>query len=109
MTENEKDYKKIGLWLSVVGALLILIEGIAVLAAGKIYTFSAAGTTATGGAEIILSIIMFIAVPFYEKSPAGVGWGIVALSVITMPFGGGFYIIGAIIALIGGAMIATKK
>ena len=107
--ENTQKIGNAGLWTSVIGALLILIDGIVVLATGNFYIWSAANAAATGWIEIILSIIMFIVVPFYKKSPAGVGWTIVVLALITFGFDGGFYWIGAIIALIGGALIAYKK
>ena len=46
---------------------------------------------------------------YYKKSPAAVGWTILILAFITMPFDGGFWTIGAWIAVIGGAIIATAK
>ncbi len=100
---------KYGLWTAVIGAIIILIDGIAVLATGKLYGWSATGFTATGWAEIILSIIMLGIVWLYKRSPQGVGWGTVILAVITMAFDGGFWEIGAIIALIGGVLIAYEK
>lgn len=110
-TPEEKTQKVgvYGLWTSIIGALLIFFDGIAVLATNHFYIWSAAGVTATGWIEIILSIIMFIIAPFYKKSPAGVGWSIFVLALITLGFDGGFFWIGAIIALIGGVLIAYKK
>ncbi len=100
---------KTGLWTAMFGALLILLDGIAVLATGNLYIWSVADAVTTGWVEITLSILMFIVAPFYKKSPAGVGWTIVILALIAFAFDGGFYWIGAIIALVGGALIAYKK
>ncbi len=107
--ENVKKMGTAGLWTTIIGALLILLDGIAVLATGNLYIWSVADAVTTGWVEITLSIIMFIIAPFYKKSPAGVGWTIVVLALIAFAFDGGFYWIGAIIALIGGALIAYKK
>ncbi len=98
-----------GLWTSIVGALLILIDGAVALATGNLYIWSVSDAVTTGWVEIVLSIIMFITVPFYKKSPAGVGWTVVVLALITFAFDGGFFWIGAIIALVGGVLIAYKK
>ena len=98
-----------GLWTAIVGAILIFFDGIAALATKNLYIWSATDAVTTGWIEIILSIIMFIVAPFYKKSPAGVGWTIVVLALITFGFDGGFYWIGAIIALIGGVLIVYKK
>ncbi|MCD6367680.1 MAG: hypothetical protein J7L45_01195 [Candidatus Aenigmarchaeota archaeon] len=106
MAENFSTY---GLWTSVIGALLILINGIAVLVNNTLYGWSATGVTATGWIEIILSVIMLIAVYFYKQNPKGVGWAIVILAIITLPFDGGFWFIGSVIAIIGGALIAYQK
>ncbi len=100
---------KYGLWTALLGALIILTDGIAVLAANTLYGWSVVGVTATGWTEIILSLIMMVAAYYYEKSPKGAGWSIVLLALITMPFDGGFWTLGAWIALIGGALIAYEK
>ncbi|MCE4625694.1 MAG: hypothetical protein F7C35_07535 [Desulfurococcales archaeon] len=50
---------KTGLWLAILGALLILIDGIAVLATKKFYGWHIASATATGWTEIILGIIIW--------------------------------------------------
>ena len=108
----EKATQKIGnagLWTSLTGAILILIDGIVALATNNLYIWSVSDAVTTGWVEITLSIIMFIVAPFYKKSPAGVGWTIVVLALITFAFDGGFFWIGAIIALIGGVLIAYKK
>ncbi|MGC9187441.1 MAG: hypothetical protein ACP5GN_07140 [Fervidicoccaceae archaeon] len=62
-----------------------------------------------GWTEITISIIMFAILPFYKRSPATIGWTTFVLALITMPFDGGFWEIGAILALIGGLMVALKK
>jgi hypothetical protein len=100
---------KLGLWLAIIGALLILIDGALVLSTGNFYGWHYAGATATGWIEVILSIIIFIALYWYNKSPAGAGWTTAILSIITLPFDGGFYTIGAWLGLIGGILIAYKK
>ncbi len=101
---------KAGLWTALLGALIILIDGIAVLAANTFYGWHATTSVAgVGWTEIILSLIMMGAAYYYNRSPKGVGWTIVILALITMPFDGGFWTIGAWIALIGGALIAYEK
>ena len=97
---------KYGLWTSILGALIILIDGIAVLAANALYGWSVTGPTGTGWTEIILSLIMMVAAYYYDRSPKAVGWSIVVLALILLPFDGGFWTIGAWIALIGGLLIA---
>ncbi|WP_297475663.1 hypothetical protein [Thermococcus sp.] len=100
---------KSGLWTALCGACLILIDGIAVLATGNFYGWHYGSATAVGWIEIILSLIMMGLAAYYKKSPAAVGWSIVILAFITMPFDGGFWTIGAWLAVIGGAIIATAK
>ena len=105
-TSNSGKY---GLWTSLLGAFIILIDGIAVLASGTLYGWSATGATGTGWIEIILSLIMMGLTYYYNKSPKGAGWSIVILALITLPFDGGFWTLGAWIALIGGLLIAYEK
>jgi len=100
---------KTGLWTTVLGALLILIDGAVVLGTGKFYGWHVAGATATGWIEIILSIVIFGLLALYSKYPGAIGWSIVILAIITLPFDGGFYTVGAWIALAGGILIAYKK
>lgn len=100
---------KTGLWTALTGALLILIDGIAVLSTGNFYGWHYGGVSTVGWVEIILSLLMFVLLAYYKKSPSGVGWTNVVLAFITMPFDGGFYTIGAWLVVIGGAIIATSK
>jgi len=111
MAQEQKDMEvgKTGLWTAAIGALLILIDGIVVLATGNFYGWHYAGATATGWIEVIISILIWISLAWYKSHPAAVGWTIVILSLITMPFDGGFWTIGAWIALIGGVLIAYRK
>lgn len=104
-----KEEGKIGLSLAIIGAIIILIDGIAVLATGNFYGWHYANATATGWIEIILSIIIMGIMYYYKKSPTAIGWTTVILALITMPFDGGFWTIGGWIAVIGGALIAYKK
>ncbi len=98
-----------GLWTAIIGALLILIDGIVALATNKLYIWSVANPVVTGWVEIILGIIMLIVAPFYKKNRVAVGWTVAILALITFVFDGGFYWIGAIIGLIGGLAIAYNK
>ncbi|NJF26048.1 hypothetical protein [Thermococcus sp. Bubb.Bath] len=100
---------KTGLWTALCGACLILIDGIVVLANKAFYGWHYGSYTTVGWVEIILSLIMMGLAYYYKKSPSAVGWSIVILAFITMPFDGGFWTIGAWIAVIGGAIIATAK
>ncbi len=99
---------KTGMWVALLGALLILINGIAVLATGNFYGPHYASATAVGVVDIILSLIM-IGLAYYSQSGGSLGWVILILALITIPFNGGFWCIGAILALIGGIIIATAK
>ncbi len=98
-----------GLWVAILGAVIILIDGIAALIAKALYGWSLTGPIITGWTEIILSLIIMGAAYYYNKKPKIVGWNIVILSLITLPFDGGFWTIGAWIALLGGALIAYEK
>jgi hypothetical protein len=113
VSEPQKEVKeigKIGFWLAIIGAILILIDGILVLATGTYYgPWHYGGQSTTGWVEVLLSIIILAIVPFYKKSPAAIGWTTFILAIITLPFDGGFYTIGAWIALAGGILIAFKK
>jgi len=99
---------KAGLAIAIIGALLILIDGIAVGATGNFYGWHSGGKGTVAGMEITLSIIMFIIMPFYRRSSA-VGWTTLVLGFITMPFDGGFWTIGGWLAVIGGALMAAGK
>ncbi len=100
---------KTGLWTALLGALLILIDGIVVLSTGNFYGWHYGSASTVGWVEIILSLIMMGLAYYYKKSPAAAGWSILILAFITMPFDGGFWTIGAWISVIGGAIIATAK
>ena len=98
-----------GIWATIIGSVLILIDGIAVLTAKTLYGWSIVGLLTTGWIEIILSLVIMGALYYYKKNPKTIGWSIVILSLITLPCDGGFWTIGAWIALIGGALIAYEK
>jgi len=100
---------KTGMWTALLGALLILIDGIAVLTTGNFYGWHYGSASTVGWVEIILSLIMMGLAYYYKSNKRLVGWSVVILALITMPFDGGFWLIGAIIALIGGIIIATAK
>ncbi|WP_297062759.1 hypothetical protein [Thermococcus sp.] len=98
---------KTGMWTAICGACLILLDGILVLANKSFYGWHYGSASVVGWTEIILSLIIMVLAPYYKKSKSAIGWTIVLLALITMPFDGGFWTIGAWIALIGGAIIAT--
>ncbi len=100
---------KTGLWTALCGACLILIDGIVVLGTGSFYGWHYGSVSTVGWVEIILSLVMMGLAYYYKRSPAAVGWSILVLAFITMPFDGGFWTVGAWIAVIGGAIIATAK
>ncbi len=100
---------KAGMWTALTGALLILIDGILVLANGTFYGWHYGSVSVVGWTEIILSLIMMGLAYYYKSNKSLVGWSIVILALITMPFDGGFWTLGAWIALIGGAMIALGE
>ena len=100
---------KTGMWTALLGALLILLDGIVVLATGNLYGWHYGSASNVGWVEIILSLIMMGLAYYYKSNKELVGWSIRILALITMPFDGGFWLIGAILALIGGITIATAK
>ncbi|WP_461863840.1 hypothetical protein [Thermococcus sp.] len=104
-----EEIGKTGFWTSIIGALLILIDGILVLANKAFYGWHYGSISTVGWVEIILSLTIMGTAYYYKKSPTTVGWTIIILSLITMPFDGGFWTVGAWIALIGGALIAYRK
>jgi hypothetical protein len=107
---SQQEMGKAGLWTTVIGALLILIDGIVVLATGNFYgPFHYGGVQATGWIEIIISIIMFGILYYAKKSPAAIGWSEVVLALITLGWDGGFWTIGAWLGVIGGILIAYRK
>ena len=106
---EKKEVGKWGLWTAIIGAVIILIDGILVLATNSFYGWHYGDVFTVGWVEIILSIIILAIVPFYKKSPSAVGWTAFVLAIITLPFDGGFYTIGAWIALVGGILIVYKK
>lgn len=111
MSEAEKTQQvgKTGLWTAILGALLILIDGALVLSTGHFYGWHYGSASLVGWTEVILSIIIYIVLIWYNKHPAAVGWTVAILSLITLPFDGGFYTCGAWIGLIGGILIAYRK
>jgi hypothetical protein len=112
ITKNKKEGKKpgiVGFSLAIVGAVLILVDGILALVTGNNYMWSVVSASVTGYIEIALSVVMLGISPFYKRSPPAIGWTIFGLAVITLVFDGGFYWVGAILALIGGALIALRK
>ena len=104
-----EDLEKYGLWAAIIGAILIFIDGAVALSTGTLYIWSIANSVVTGWIEIILGIIILIVAPFYNKNKMAVGWTVIILSLITFVFDGGFFWIGAIIALIGGALMVYEK
>lgn len=106
----EKKEMNYGIWTTVVGAILILIDGIAVAYTKKFYAPWYVGNAATVAAvEIILSLIIFGLLYFYKKNAMAIGWSIFVLALITLAFDGGFWYIGAIISMIGGVLVAYEK
>jgi len=91
------------------GALLILTDGILVLANKTFYGWHYGSVSTVGWIEIIISLTIMILAYYYKSNRSLVGWTIAILALITMPFDGGFWTLGAWIALIGGVMIATGE
>ncbi|AEC52422.1 hypothetical protein PNA2_1507 [Pyrococcus sp. NA2] len=100
---------KTGMWTAILGALLILLDGILVLANKTFYGWHYGGVSAVGWIEILLSLIIMALAYYYKSNRKAIGWTIVVLALVTMPFDGGFWTIGAWISLIGGAIIATAS
>lgn len=106
---SEENVGKTGLWTAATGAIIVLIDGLAVLATNNFYGWHYGDATVVSWVEIILSIIILLILPFYNRNHSATGWTIVILSLILLPFDGGFYTIGAWIALAGGVLIAYRK
>ena len=98
-----------GMWTAILGALLILIDGIIVLTNKTFYGWHYGSASTVGWIEIILSLTIMALAYYYKSNKSLVGWTIAILALITMPFDGGFWTIGAWIALIGGAIIAVGE
>ena len=97
--------KAAAMWLSVIGALLILIDGLVLIATKTFYgIWHYGGVSTVAWIEIILSLIIFLAIYLYKGHPKEMSWAIIILSLVTIPFDGGFYTLGAWLGLIGGIL-----
>ncbi|AAL80772.1 hypothetical protein PFDSM3638_03235 [Pyrococcus furiosus DSM 3638] len=90
---------KTGMWLAILGGLLILLDGILVLANKTFYGWHYGGVSTVGWIEIIFSLIIIGLAYYYKSNKKAIGWSIVVLALITLPFDGGFWTLGAWICL----------
>ncbi|WP_048147803.1 hypothetical protein [Palaeococcus ferrophilus] len=100
---------KTGMWTAILGALVILTDGIMVLANKTFYGWHYGSVGTVGWVEIILSLTIMAIAYYYRSNKSMIGWTVALLALITMPFDGGFWTLGAWISLIGGAMIAVGR
>jgi hypothetical protein len=100
---------KYGISTAVVGMLLVLIDGITVLAINSVLAPSYGGVAAVGWTQIVLSLIALATMYFYKSYSTAVAWTVGILALITYAFDGGFFYIGATLALIGAILIGYRR
>lgn len=100
---------KYGIWTAVIGMLLVLIDGTVVLGINAVLAPSYGGPAAVGWTEIILSLIALGAMYYYKRHSSAVAWTVGILALITYFFDGGFWYVGATLALIGAILIGYRK
>jgi len=108
----KKDYPRIGFWLSVIGTILILIEGIMFIFLISIWSTIEYGGW-TGLANVILGVIIVITAIIIGSAAAalvvrpqyhvGEGSTIAFVSFLALFLGGG-YVIGSVLGIIGGIL-----
>jgi uncharacterized membrane protein YvlD (DUF360 family) len=96
--------------LSMIGGVLVLIEGIIIAAAGPLIMVIGGdfglGTLVFGIFVVILgAIIIWLAYALRQRPAQHVayGAGIIIVSVIALVFAGGGFVIGSLLGIIGGA------
>jgi hypothetical protein len=100
---------KYGMETGIVGELLLLLDGIYVLATNSVLVPSLGGAAVVGWSQIILALIMLGTEYYYKSHPVAVAWTVGVLAVIAYFFDGGFFFVGATLALIGAILTGYKK
>ncbi|MEM0158729.1 MAG: hypothetical protein QW812_04375 [Thermoplasmataceae archaeon] len=108
-TQKNESFGKYGISLAVLGMVLVLLDGIVVLSINSVLAPSYGGPAVVGWSQIVLSLIGLGVLYFYKGYPVAVAWTVAILAVITYAFDGGFYYIGATLALAGAILIAYRK
>lgn len=108
-TQLAKSVGKYGVITAALGALLVLLDGIVVLAINSTLAPSVGGVYGVGASEIVLSILAFITLAFYRRHPRAVGVTVLILALISYAVGGGFYYVGATLALIGAILVGYRR
>ena len=98
-----------GLWTVVVAAILGLLDGIAVLGINSPIAPSVGGPLAVGAVEIILALLALGALYYYKGHPAAVAGTVGVLAFLGYFFDGGFYYVGATLAIIGAVLIYYRR
>ena len=107
--EVEQVGPSYGLATAIIGAVLVLVDGIATLAMKSVFAPSLGGVTVVGVSEIVLSLLALIAVYFYKSHSTAAAWTIGILAFVAFFFDGGFYYVGAALAVIGAIIIYFRK
>jgi hypothetical protein len=98
-----------GLVAAIIGALLVLIDGITVLARSSVIAPSYFGVPVVGWSEIVLSLLALAALYFYSSHSTTVAWSVGILAAIAFFVDGGFFYVGAALALIGAIVVYFRK
>ena len=109
VVEEEEKVGRYGLAVAIVGTVLVLVDGITVLAMNSVISPSFGGALVVGSSEIVLSLLSLIALYFYADHSTPVAWAVGILSVIAFLFDGGFFYFGATMALYGAIVIYFWK
>ena len=102
-----------GAVLSLVGGIFILLAGLVFAALGAIFSFVLGGFTGLFFVELVLGILVIVmAILMFAAPRMKTAWGalVIVLSIVSLPFPGfGGFVIGFILALIGGILALVYK
>jgi hypothetical protein len=100
---------KYGMETAIVGELLILLDGIYVLATNSVLAPSLGGPAVVGWSQIVLALLMLGTEYYYKSHAVAVAWTVGVLALLAYAFDGGFFFVGATLALIGAILTGYKK
>lgn len=98
-----------GLWTVITAAVLGLLDGFAVLGINSPLAPSLGGAAVVGWGEIVLALLALGALYYYKGHPAAVAGTVGTLAFLGYFVDGGFYYVGATLAIIGAILIYYRK
>ena len=98
-----------GLLTAIVGALLVLADGITVLVRNSVIAPSYFGVSVVGWGEVVLSLLALAALYFYRSHSTVAALSVGILAAIAFFVDGGFFYVGAAVALIGAIVIYFRR